>query len=69
MTPPSSQIIAPDRLLSVQEAGAALLSPLSHYSYITVTDAYKDQDNTLNTHKDKKGRVQKTEKRGEVRGE
>lgn len=54
MTPPSSHIIAPDRLLSVQEAGAAVLSPLSHYSYITVTNAYKDQDNTLNTHEDKK---------------
>lgn len=55
MTPPSSHIIAPDRLLSVQEAGAAVLSPLSHYSYITVTNAYKDKDNTLNTHEDKKG--------------
>lgn len=54
MTPPSSHIIAPDRLLSVQEAGAAVLSPLSHYSYITVTNAYKDQDNTLNTREDKK---------------
>lgn len=56
MTPPSSHIIAPDRLLSVQEVGAAALSLLSRYSYITVTNAYKDQDNTLNAHKGKKKR-------------
>lgn len=63
MTPPSSHIIAPDRLLSVQEAGAALLSPLSHYSYITHTKI----KTTPSTHMKTKKRGGGGSKEGEAR--
>lgn len=48
----------------MREAGPGLLSLLSHSSYITVTNACKEQDNTLDT--EQGGGLQKREKRGEV---
>lgn len=47
--PIKTHVIAPDRPLPAREAGPAVLSPLSRCTYITVTNAHKDQDTTLGT--------------------
>lgn len=73
-TPPSSRVTAPPiGCCRCSEAGAVGgISPLSRHSYITTTNAHKDQDNTLNTHKKKGwgvGGARRREQRGEVQGD